>query len=168
MHFGLPWHWKNSQIPISICGFPGVIVKRCYLQNNGITLNIKWHKSAFLCCEKCPFKSEFLYTSRKCSPILREKLFSCWIFLIWIWYVNKWSKKVKFSTQNKWKWHIFHSRSCVATNRTGQCLSKRKCSSVLRKQIRYCKRLTVNRRNSSIIYKKYQSSFFQLCVITLW
>jgi len=31
LHFDLPWHWKNSQIGISVCGFSGVIVKLCHL-----------------------------------------------------------------------------------------------------------------------------------------
>ena len=31
MQYDLPWHWKNSQINITVCGFPGVKVKLCHL-----------------------------------------------------------------------------------------------------------------------------------------
>jgi hypothetical protein len=31
LHFDLPWHWKNSQMSISVCGFSGVILNLCHL-----------------------------------------------------------------------------------------------------------------------------------------
>ena len=51
LHNGLPWHWKNSQILITICGFPGVIVKQCHLQNKNIFLARNRIKSAFMLCD---------------------------------------------------------------------------------------------------------------------